>query len=223
MDKSLQLCVYGELERKINTDARFRKEAVMIHFYFADFAKLAMAFLLAWIQTDAQTASAHASMLNRGDEIDGMTLTGGADGARPLWVFCASEESTGVITADCRVPKMQALAIGHVFLATDSAFSRTEWSELEWELSIDNREVNLEEFGTYDYLLPTMAPNPSLIREVFMKFTAWDIVLVDLQPGTHTLRGTVSSDTEEYGWIVNLVIEDQSSARKAPYQTMIRF
>lgn len=50
--------------------------------------------------------------------------------------------------------------------------------------------------------------NPSLIREVFMKFTAWDMVITNLQPGTHTLRGIVRSDAKQYSWLVNLFIED---------------
>jgi hypothetical protein len=183
----------------------------MINFFFADFAKVVFAFLLALSQSSAKTAS-HVSMLNPGNEIDGMTLTAGAADARPLWAFCASEVSNNVTTANCQVPQMPKLAIGHVFLGIDEALSETEWSELKWELSIDNRQLNLEKFGTYDYVLPTMAPNPSLIREVFMKFTAWDIVLTDPQPGSHTIRGRVYTDAEEYSWMVNLVIEDRPAS-----------
>ena len=55
-----------------------------------------------------------------------------------------------------------------------------------------------------------MAPSLSLVHEVLMKFPAWDVVLTDLQSGAHTLDGRVSAGQEEYGWIVNLVIEDDS-------------
>jgi hypothetical protein len=61
------------------------------------------------------------------------------------------------------------LAIGHVFLGTEAAFREMEWSDLQWELYLDDQYINLAQFGTYDYLLPAMAPNPSFVREVFMK------------------------------------------------------
>jgi hypothetical protein len=180
----------------------------MINFYFTDFAKLVLAFILAFLQSDAATA--HTSMLTVGDEVDGMTLTTGAADARPLWVFCASEVNKNVTTANCRVPQVSKLAIGHVFIDTDIAFRETEWSDLHWELYLDDQYINLDQFGPYDYLLPTMAPNPSLVREVFMKFTAWDVVLTNLEPGVHTIEGRVFDGAEEYSWIVNLVIENLS-------------
>lgn len=183
----------------------------MINFHFADFAKLLVALVLALFQPSAQTGSAHAAMLSAGDEIDGMTLTSGAAEARPLWVFCSSQEKDNITTASCRVPQMEKLAIGHSFFATDSVFRNADWADLTWELYLDGRPVDLSDFATYDYVLPTMAPNPSLVREVFMKFTAWDIVLTDLQPGEHTIDGRVRTDTEEYRWIVNLVVENRSA------------
>lgn len=81
---------------------------------------------------------------------------------------------------------------------------------MEWELYIDDQLIDLNDFGTYSYVLPTMAPNPSLVREVFMKFTAWDLVLTDLQPGAHPLEGRVRAGAEEYSRVVNLVIEGSS-------------
>jgi hypothetical protein len=147
------------------------------------------------------------SMLKPGDEIDGMILSTGAVDAPPLWAFCSSQEANHVTAASCRVPQMSKLAIGHAFLAPDTIISETEWSELTWKLSVDGRAVKLNEFGTYNYVMPTMAPSPSPVREVFMKFTAWDVVLTDLQPGAHTLQGLVQSDAEEYGWVVDLTIE----------------
>jgi hypothetical protein len=178
----------------------------MIDFSFAEFAKLVFAFSLAFLQSDA--AVAHTSMITVGDEIGGMKLTTGAAQARPLWVFCASEVNQNLTTANCRAPQVDRIAIGHVFLGTDVAFKDSEWSELDWELYLDDQFIDLQQFGTYDYLLPTMAPNPSPVREVFMKFTAWDVVLTNLQPGFHTLAGRVFTSEEEYRWAVKLVIED---------------
>ena len=188
----------------------------MIDFTFTSIAKVILAFFLAASQSSAKMAVAHVSMLNLGDKIDGMTLTNGAAGAPMLWIFCSSEVSNYLTTANCHVPQMSRLSIGHVFLATDEAFSGTEWSELDWQLYMDDNLINLADFGTYDYVLPTIAPNPSLVREVFMKFTAWDVVLTNLQPGVHTLEGTVRGDSEEHSWVVNLVIEDQSSSQRNP-------
>ena len=179
----------------------------MINFYFADLAKLIFAFLLTLGQSSARMEPPRAAMLNAGEKIDGMTLTSGASDARPLWFYCASEVSDNITSADCRVPQVPKVAIGHVFLGSDEILKNSNWSDLTWNLWIDNRLVNLEDFGTYDYVVPSMAPNPSLVREVFMKSTAWDVVLTNLQPGQHTINGEVRSDTEFYKWNVDLVIE----------------
>jgi hypothetical protein len=90
------------------------------------------------------------------------------------------------------------LAIGHIFLGTDVALGDTKWSALNWELYLDDQYIHLDDFGTFDYLLPTMAPSPSRVREVFTKFTAWDVVLTNLQPSEHTLEGRVGADPQEY-------------------------
>ena len=189
----------------------------MIEFHFADFAKLVLTMLLAVLQSDVRIAAAHTPMVSVGDEVAGMILTRGAANARPLWVFCASEVSGNLTTADCRVPPVTNLAIGHVLLPTDEVFSNTDWSELQWELYIDDQYIDLGRFGTYDYLLPTMAPSPSLVHEVFMKFKAWDVVLTNLQPGTHTIDGRVRAGSEAYSWTVNLVIEDRTPSREDSY------
>jgi hypothetical protein len=141
-----------------------------------------------------------------------MTLTKGAADALPLWLFCSSEVNDHLTTANCQVPQVPTLVIGHAFLATDEVLAETYWSDLTWNLFVDDQLVNLNDFGTYEYVLPTMAPNPSLVREVFMKFKAWDVVLTNLQPGAHTIKGEVRSDSEQYKWIANVVIEDSSTA-----------
>lgn len=184
----------------------------MINFSFVEFAQFVMALAMALFSSSVEVASAHATMLNAGDRIGGMELSKGAAEARPLWVFCSSTVDQNVTSADCHVPAGTKLAIGHVFLGRDDVLQVTDWSDLVWNLSIDGQLINLDNFGTYDYILPTMSPSPSLVREVFMKFTAWDVVLSNLQPGTHTIEGAVRSDKEQYKWIVNLLIEDTSAA-----------
>lgn len=108
---------------------------------------------------------------------------------------------------------LSRLAIGHVFIAMDEAFAEAKWSALRWELSIDDHPVDLKGFGRYNYLLPAMTPNPSLVREEFIKFTAWDVVLTDLQPGAPTLHGSVRDETEVYSWVVKIMVEDQLASK----------
>lgn len=185
----------------------------MIQFHFADLAKAILVFLLAACQSSPKAVAAHAAMVNRGDEINGMTLTNGAAGAPPLWAFCTSEVSNNIATANCRVPQMQKLGVGYVFLDMKEIFPETKWSELIWNFFIDDQLVNLADFGTYNYVLPTLAPHPSPVREVFIQYTAWDVVLTNLQPGAHTIEGQVRTNTEQYKWIVNLTIKEKQVSK----------
>jgi len=149
------------------------------------------------------------SMLKPGDEIDSMVITTGSAKAPPLWAFCSLIQQRGnAITSHCSVPSMlPKLAIGHVFMVADEALTELDWSDFTWELSIDDQTVDLEPFGTYDYMMPSMPRNRSPIREVFKVLTAWDVVLTNLKPGEHTLRGLAQSEPNTYTWIVNLTIE----------------
>jgi hypothetical protein len=143
-----------------------------------------------------------------GDNLDGMKLTTGAEDAPPLWAFCAgSQGGDHVKTFDCRAPVLQTLAIGHLFLLSEETFAGLGWSDLVWELAINGQAVDLESFGTFDYVMPSMAKSPSPVREVFQKVTAWNVVLTNLNPGEHTLRFLAQSDTDSYTWLVHLTIE----------------
>jgi hypothetical protein len=149
-----------------------------------------------------------AAMFKPGDTIDGMSLTTGAADAPPLWAFCsASQENNHIKTFNCRAPLLPTLAIGHVFLFADEALTSQNWSDLAWGLSIDGQVVDLESFGTFDYVMPSISQSPSPVREVFMKATAWNIVLTHLNPGEHTLHFLAQNETDSYTWFVNLVIE----------------
>jgi hypothetical protein len=192
------------------------KEVVMIDFRIADFAKLALAFFLALNQLPARTVDAHVAMLNMGDEIDGMTLTSGAKDAAPIWAFCSSEESQGLTVANCWVPQLPALAIGHVFLPEDHAFSKLEWSALKWALYIDDQLINLDALETYNYVSPILARDLSSMQAVSVESRAWDVVLANLQPGEHIIEGRVRTDVEEYRWIISLVIEAKPASYWKP-------
>lgn len=178
--------------------------------------KFVFALLLALSQVSVRGAHANVLIIHAGDEIDGMTLTTGAADARPLWAFCAAEVRVNVTTANCRVPQVSRLAIGHVFLGTGQVFSELDWSQLRWEIYFDDAFINLDSFGTHDYVLPTMTLNPSLIREDLVRFKAWDIVLTNLQPGVYTINGRVFAGEEEYRWAVTLEIEGQSLSDGGP-------
>jgi hypothetical protein len=147
-------------------------------------------------------------MFRPGDAVDGMSLTTGAQDAAPLWAFCSSAQYVGnTTTADCTVPLLSRLAIGHILMPGDDALSRLDWSEINWELTIDGQSVDLKSFGTYDFVLPAMSHDPSPVREVFVTFTAWDVVLTNLSPGDHTIYGMAQMGSESYNWVIHLSIE----------------
>lgn len=151
------------------------------------------------------------AMYRPGDTLSGMSLTTGAADAPPLWAFCSrSQENTHIRTLDCRAPVLPTLAIGHVFLLADQALASLDWSELEWEMAIDEQAVDLESFGTFEYVMPTMTENPSFVREVFKKAIAWNVVLTNLNPGEHTLYFRAQSETNSYLWLINLTIEPEA-------------
>ena len=163
-------------------------------------------FLLTACQSAGESSS--AALLTSGDTINGVTLATGAESARPLWGFCSpAQENTPIRTFNCRASELQTLAIGHVFLLAEEVSANSDGSDLVWNLSIDNQIVDLESFGTFEYMMPSMAKRPSPIREVFKKAIGWDIVMTNLSPGEHSLSFRAQSATDSHSWLVNLMIE----------------
>lgn len=161
-----------------------------------------------------------AAMSGPGDTINGLTLTTGAENALPLWAFCSpSQENTLIRTFNCRASAFQTLAIGHVFLLAEEVSANSDGSDLVWNLSIDNQIVDLESFGRFEYVMPSMAKHPSPIREVFKKAIGWNIVMTNLSPGEHTLAFRAQSGADSHMWLVNLVIEgeDRVDMSAAPF------
>ena len=174
--------------------------------------------LLAACQPAGQALS--VEKVREGETINGMGLTKGIADAPPLWGFCSSSNAGQHIkTFTCRTPVMPALAIGHIFLMADEVLANLDWSELVWELSIDEQIVDLESFGTIDYAMPALASNPSPVREVFQKVTAWNVVLTNLNPGEHTVRFLAQTEADSYAWFVNLTIQpvDGADMSAAPF------
>jgi hypothetical protein len=163
-------------------------------------------FLLTACQGAGQPLS--AAMVGSSDTVNGMSLTTGAADVPPLWAYCSpSQENTHIRTFNCRALVWQTLAVGNLFLLTDAALLNRNGSDFVWELSIDNYVVDLESFGTFDYVMPAMPASPSRVREVFAKVTDWNLVLTNLDPGEHTLHFQAQDGVVQYHWLVNLVIE----------------
>lgn len=159
-----------------------------------------------------------ASMFKPGNMIDDMSLTTGAQDAAPLWAFCSPAQYTSnATTADCEVPMLPKLAIGHFLMPGDDTLTRLDWSAIRWELSIDDQPIDLQSFGTYDFVLPAMSHDPSPIREVFVKFTAWDVVLTNLTPGEHTIHGSAQMGTDSYNWVIHLTISGSDLSSGTPW------
>lgn len=178
---------------------------------FVQRMSVAVLFLLAACQSAGKSYS--ASISEPGDAINGMQLGMGAADAPTIWAFCsAAQENTHIRTFNCRAPVWQALAIGHLFLLADAALADTGGSDLVWELAIDDYVVDLESFGTFDYVMPAMPASPSRVREVFMKVTDWNLVMTNLNPGEHTLSFRAQNETDTYLWLANLVIEGAENA-----------
>jgi hypothetical protein len=160
------------------------------------------------------------AMFRPGNTINGITLATGAESVLPLWGFCSpSQENTMIQTFNCRASVLQTLAIGHVFLLAEQMSANSDGSDLVWDLSIDNQIVDLESFGKFEYVMPSMAKSPSPVREVFKKAIGWNIVMTNLNPGEHTLAFRAKSETESHLWSVNLVIvpADEADISSVPF------
>lgn len=150
------------------------------------------------------------SMIKLGDEINGLVITSGAREATPLSAFCSPvlmKESR--IKLDCLVSPSARLGISSTFYVLSQAMGIRDLADTTWVFYLDGQSVALETFGTYDYVVPTLAPHPSPVREVFRQVKAWDVVLiVNPSPGSHTLSGTTDTGTGLYSWEVNLTVSE---------------
>ena len=175
------------------------------------FLYVGLLFVLTACQSAGQ--SQRSAMFQPGDTIDGMSLTTGAKDAPPLWAFCSPAQYVGnTTTSDCSVPLIPKLAIGHIIMPGDDTLTRLDWSEISWELTIDNQPIDLNSFGTYDFVMPAMSHDPSPVRKVLLQFTGWDVVLTSLVPGEHILQGHAQIGTDSYTWVIHLTIKGNDLA-----------
>lgn len=146
-------------------------------------------------------------LLKPDDNINDMVITTGVESAVPLWAFCSSTiENDHLITADCGELSYASLAIGHTFGVMGLIPQSLDWEDLTWQMTLDGHPIDLEAFGTYNFVHPDLAPNPSPVREVFRTIRVWDVVLANPTPGTHTLQGQAQSQDEIYTWVVKFTV-----------------
>ena len=147
------------------------------------------------------------TVLKPGEKVNDIVIATGVETAIPLWTFCSRTiEHDHLITADCGELSYSELAIGHTFGVMDLISPHSDWEELSWHLAVDGWAIDLEAFGTYDFVHPDLAPSPSPVREVFRSIRVWDVVLVDLTPGVHKLQGQARSEEGTYTWVVSFTI-----------------
>lgn len=174
--------------------------------------------LLMLTACQAADESPRDAMVKPGDTVAGMRLATGAKDAPPLWAFCSpSQQSTNTITVNCSVRVLTKLGIGDLLKLAGGRINDVDWSTFNWQLLIDDQSLDLEAFGTFDYRMPAMPQKPSPLREVFQKFTAWDVVLTNLIPGQHTLHGFVHTKLDSYTWLIHLTIKADTVPTRIPW------
>lgn len=133
------------------------------------------------------------SPVKPGDEIGPMVVTTGGFEIVPIWAFCVPAFlNPGVTTTECNVPALPELAIGHGWWAADETLRDASWEATTWELYLDDQQVDLDAFGTFDADLPqTGLPGHDVNEEVITKLRSWDVVLEKPTPGAHTLRSVL--------------------------------
>jgi hypothetical protein len=155
-------------------------------------------------------------MLQPGDDIAGMGLTTGAVTAPPLWAFCSPAlETDSVVSAECQVPALSRLAVGHTFGVAGQALQAMDWSALTWELTLDGQALDVQAFGIHEFAIPDLAPWPASIREIFRQQRAWDVVLINPTLGEHTLHGAARAEAATFSWVVNFTVVTYSHPKPA--------
>lgn len=155
-----------------------------------------------------------------GDSIGEMVLKTGGFEIVPIWAFCSPTFlNPGVTTTECGVPALPELAVGHGWWAADEALRDASWEAMTWELYLDERQVDLNAFGSFDADLPqTGLLGHDANEEVITKLRSWDVVLAKLTAGVHTLRSVLHlsqqvndgfhvTEAGTYELVVNFTVE----------------
>ena len=134
--------------------------------------------------------------INPGDKIGGFLITTG-DSEDIVFVtklHCPFDNSTN--TESCEQPVGTKVNVGVGVYGDDPSNKASLdrlWSEQTHEMTIEGRPVNLQAFGSIDFVHPAVGT----VR-------VWNVVIVSDKPGTVTARsaGVVGGDPFEYTAIV---------------------
>jgi hypothetical protein len=163
--------------------------------------------LSALVSCGRQTSQA-PRILKEGDNLNGMLLISGTTGAPPLEVFCQIEpDEDATDTINCQVPALPKLQIGHLIGLKSDAFQALDWSNLDWQVYLDDYRLDLKTFKEQSYLEPALLSTPAPVREVFKHGRTWNVVLVNPTFGLHTLLCTVRDKSVVYSWVVSFMIK----------------
>jgi alpha-amylase len=123
-----------------------------------------------------------ATTLMPGDKIGQMSVEI-SSGFTPNWLdYCspAFSDNPGGETIDCSLQLMPEIKIGAAWGARDKTILDSNWEALTWELYVDDHPVDLNAFGTVDFAWS--------IEGTPARFRAWNVKLVNLPAGVHTVR-----------------------------------
>jgi hypothetical protein len=109
------------------------------------------------------------------------------------------------------------LAIGYLLLPGNDSLSKMDWSEIDWDLTIDGQPIDLKRFGIYHFIRPALSHHASPVREIFVSSPVWDVVLTDLKPGKHTIYGSAKVGTDSYCWIIHFTIAHSDPGMEKPW------
>jgi hypothetical protein len=153
-----------------------------------------MRWLRAALTAALLTSCGGDTPLRPGDEVAGVRLVRGAAEDVSLWDFC-TPSLEGAVRRSCRVPPVDRLRIGPGWRSGSPSALGSEWDELEWDVRLDGRPLDLEAFGT----LPDTRLRNVVVRE-------WNVAVEGLHPASHRLRAVVRSPGRRYEvtWVIRV-------------------
>ena len=164
------------------------------------------------------TQKAEDAMLIPGDNIGTMTVEDHAMSTKypSLWEYCSfqTENSTpGTQTLDCEVPLTPRMQVEIGWDAKDSTILDSNWDAIEWELHIDDHQINLDKFSR-------LSDTGRTDLGITHSSRHWIIDMNNLSPGKHTLRFLWKSEATiddgydvyqpgTYEYVVNLTVAEK--------------
>jgi len=152
---------------------------------------------------------AAARQLGPGDMLGQMTLTTGSEEAVSLWAICHPKTNLNAASqTECQAPG-RPLAIGPTAASLADVAGETPWAEMQWTLLLDDRPVDLDAFGTFNYRQSQKGPAG---RDAYYLYPAWDVVVAQPTAGRHTLRAAVqglgpAGGASQTQWVINFTVE----------------